>query len=451
MSSLKKQIGESVFYNSLGNIVIQVFAIIGYFLIIRELSVHDYGVFVLLVSFIGPVAAVAFLSLDQIFVSKFAQAKGRGDTSFLKGLFREYYLVGNGIIAVLIVAGYFFQDAISRAHDIYLAQYFWYLTAFILSQLSMNQVSLFLGANEKFKAVAIIETVESVLRTAVVIGVVLLGSFSVKGAMLMYASAKLASTLVGLWYSWPLMRALVLSPAKAQPRVLWSLLSSFGKWEAGKNLLEQAVSPVKFTLIKVFVSVEGVAIYDFARNVYAFASKIVPISKVIFPVVSRFSEDREKLNLIISKAKKYTFLAYTMIFVGALVLTPLVLAYIFPQYAGSELVVYFTLLHFLCDTYKVGQTALLYAFNKQKFLFQVTPLFMLSQLILDFFLTRAFGIFGAVLSWHVHAFFTGAVFNWYFHSVVRIARTRWSDFFCFDAYDRIFLESFTRTLKALWR
>jgi len=437
--SIRNKIGEGVLYGSISNILIKVFAAVGYFLIIRELSLHDYGVFVLLTSIIGPASAIVFLSMDRIFVSRYAQAKAQERLGYLKGLVKEYYFTSSIILIAIVVFGLFAGDLLDRFYDLYVTKFFWGTVTLVVSQILMNQVSLFLEANEKFREISFLQTGESISRIIFVVLITSVVGLSINLVLFIYAAAKVVSILIGFIYFVPMLWQLKNIPTPSEKGILIKILFTVGKWEIARNFFEQTLQMVKFLIIKFFVNIEGVAVFDFARNIYAFANSIFPISKIIFPVIARSISDKDKISLIISKAKKYSLLSYVPIYCAALVLTTPVLENFFPQYVGTEIIIYLLLAHFLTDVYKIGQSPLLYAFNRQKFIFFVTPLFVFMQIALDIVFVSVFGLIGVVLSWHLHAFLTGAVYSYYIHHYIGIRRTSFREFFRFDSYDMLIL------------
>ena len=192
------------------------------------------------------------------------------------------------------------------------------------------------------------------------------------------------------------------------------------------------------------------AIFDFARNVYAFFVSIFPVSKTIFPIISRSIADKEKIHLIISKAKKYSFLSYLPMYGAALIFTVPVLTYFFPQYLGSQWVIYLVLLHFVSDVYKMGQSALLYAYNRQKFIFFITPVFLFFQIVFDVVFVSTVGLIGIVLAWHTQALMSGYIYNYYIHKNIGIRHTRARYFFQYDSYDRLILSEIFRYIRRIF-
>lgn len=438
MSTVVKKISEGLLYSSGSRVIIKFFSAIGYFLVINRLSIHDYGVFVILLATISPLSTLIFFSLDRLFVSTCAQARGKNEIGRLKGLIREYFqLVAVCTIFVLLCTFglHFFLKGASWAI------YFWPLGLFLFSQIVMNVFSLFLEAHEKFKEISIVESFESISRCFVVIICAFVFHFSVTTVLVLYSLGKIAASLVSLRYVIPLILELKRHKEVRQQNTLKSLIQSFGKWEIARAMLEQGITPLRLWIIKFFVQVEGVAIFDFARSMYGVVSGLVPLKRILFPIISRFVKDKEKGFIIVMKAKKFIFFTYCFFYLGLAITLPFALPIFFPAYSSHTLFVLFVMLHLFVDVYKLAQDAVIYAFQEQKFLFQATPFFLLLQILVDIASMRIFGVIGVAISWHVGAFLTGFFTNWYLYHKQHLKKYSWKMYFRYDEYDRIIIGS----------
>jgi len=449
MVSIIAKISGGVFYSGVGNFVIKIFGAVGYILVLSRMSLHDYGTFVLLTSLLGPAYAIIFFSFDRIFVSKYSRLRAEGSIGRAKGLAREYYITSLFILLLSCVSGYFLRGYLSEVYNLYIIKFFWVAMFLMVSQTLMNYVSLMLESHEKFKEISIIQTIEAMVRMILVLLVFFYSTFTVTLVLFMYSVSKMVAVGVGSFHLLPILRQLREVGVKAERGVLKSIMFTIGKWEIATSLLGKILEPWGLFLIKFFVNIESVAVYDFARNIYAFASSLFPVSQVTFPIISRTSSDKEKTHLIISKAQKYAFIFQSVIFIMALVFTPVVLAYFFKQYIGSEMIIYLTLLHFISDVYKIGQTALLYAFNRQKFVFLLTPFFLLVRLALDVVLVKLIGVAGIIISWHLYGLLAGFVYNVYITKTMGIRKILWKEFFSFDSYDRLILSALVKKIRFL--
>lgn len=437
MSEVIKKISEGVLYSSGSRIFIKIFSAIGYFLIINRLSIHDYGVFVLLIASLAPASTLVFFNFDRIFVSSISKARGEKNFGFIKGMVKEYFFVI--FFALVVVFAISFGVHHFLIKNASWSLYFWPLGIFFVSQVFMNVVSLFLESNEKFKEISFAESVESVSRCFYLLLLAIFSHFSVVAVLVVYSLGKLTASGVSLYYALPLLVQLKKYPIIREKSVLKKIIKNFAKWEIARSILEQSIQPLRLWILKFFVNIEGVAIFEFARSMYGVVSSIIPMKKILFPIVSRFARDKEKAGLIIMKAKKVTFFANALFFVGLALTLPFLLPWFFPAYTAHYIFILFVLLHLFIDVYKLGQDAVIYAFQEQKFLFQVAPLFLILQLLVDIFSMKFFGVYGVVISWHLFAFLTGYFTHWYLFRKQHMKKHSWARYYRFDAYDRLIL------------
>ena len=447
MSSIQKTIVEGTLYLSLSNTLVKLFSLVSYVIIVSRLDLYDYGIFVLLTSLSGPAAVFVFFGFNQVFFSNFAQAKGSGNLARMKGLVREYYGLSSLLLFCFIIGVYIMRKFLVQYYDIYILHYFWELSFFILSQLLLNMVLLLVNANEQFKQSSFLASLESISRSFLVI--IFAGGLSAQSVLIIYASAKSIAVLVGLFYFIKLIIPLIKTETPPEKKVLLTIFKSHGKWEIIRVILEQASNPLKLWLIKIFVNVQSVAVVDFAQNMYGTILGFFPVQSVIFPIISRVIGTKELVGRIILKAKKYSLIFYALFFTIVAFVLPYLLQVLFPQYSGYTLFILFVLLHVFTQVYRMGQPALLYALNQQKFLVQIFPLLFVVELIFYIVLTYFWGIWGAVLSWHVHVIATGFIVAVFLKRKYHMDMWVWKDFFSFDEYDKMLLSKITTKIKGI--
>ena len=98
------------------------------------------------------------------------------------------------------------------------------------------------------------------------------------------------------------------------------------------------------------------------------------------------------------------------------------------------------MMHLFIDVYKLGQDALIYAYQEQKFLFQTTPIYLLLQIVVDIVCMCFFGVLGVAISWHLFAFISGFITNRYLLYKQHLKNYSWKMYIQFDEYDRIIVQ-----------
>ncbi len=443
-----KSIIEATLYSSVGSFFVRGFSVVGYGVVIAQLSLHDYGVVVLLLSFLTPAVAFVLFGFERMFVSSVASARGEGRLGFVKGLMREYFLLAGALAFVFFAAAFLFRAVIARSYDVFLFQYFWVVAAVILGQMLFNGVQIVLEGFERLKHLALLQSVESLVRNAAII--VLAPHLNIASVIVLYAAGKFAASAAGFSAVLPVLRELGAIRVRPERRALFTLIRHHGKWEIAQKMLDQLTAPLKVWVIRLFVNVEGVAVYDFAQKIYSVIISALPVKAVVFPIISRTIAERSLARAIIVKSKKYMLLFYIAVYAAALAISPAVIERFFPQYRGEILVVAVVLLHLFVEVYKLGQGALLYALKEQRYRFFIFYPSLAVQVILTIVMTRAWSVIGTVVAWHLEGVIFGFITNQYLTR--RFGMGFWDsrEFFRFDEYDRWLLRGVRIRLKRVY-
>ena len=445
MGGIARKIAEGLFYSSLGNFLIKSFSVIGYIIIIRQLSIHDYGVFVLLTSMASPLSSYPIMGIGRLFVSNCARLRGGKNFSQLKGLIRDFYLASFLLVIIILIGVLFFKDILWADKNFYLLRYFYLICALGVSQLMLNLVLMLLEIHEKFREMAVVQIGESFFRSLLVIS--LISKLDISSVAWIYICGKLIACVVGAYWFFKIL--LSYRQTISEKGVLWRLFKTNGKWEMARNLLLDITTPAKVWVIKFFTSVQLVAVFDVAQNVYSFLLNILPIKTVIFPIISRIVPNRDLVEIVIVKLKKYSFFFYLVVFLVAIPGLRYALAWFAPQYLDNIIIFYLVLLQLFVEVYRLGQHALNYAFNAQKLLLRLFIFALLLEIILYPSLSYLFGIFGYVAAWQLEVLLQGFYNNWELKRNYNFKISKgWKYFFTFDNYDRLVLNKIKDKIRS---
>lgn len=448
LSSATKTIAQGTIYGSLGTVFIRGLSVVGYSLVIRQLSLYNYGVFTLLISITGPTLAIILFGFDRIFVSSIAKARGSGNFGRVRALVQEYYGLVLMLLGGCLLGGYVLQEVLASHYDKQLVQYFWTLALFILSQLVFNMVQLVLEGYERLNTLALLQSVEALVRNVLIITLVL--NLNITLLLKINSIAKFAAAGVGLASLVVIFKTLFRE--RPERFVLLGIFREHGKWEIARNIVDDITGPLQLWLIKIFVNVPAVAAYGFAKIIYSFIQDIVPIKGAVFPVISRLIASEKKLAYLVAlKAKKYLILFYGVMYLASLAFLPVVIRLFFPQYGGETVIVFLVLLHLFVDGYKVGQNPLLYALEQQKFQFILFNFGLLLQVVLDVSFIYFWGVPGIIWSWHIQALALGIAINIYLARKLAIPMGGWKELIRFDQYDHMLFEKVLENVKRIFR
>ena len=435
MNSIARKILGGVVYSSASNFLIRAISTISYILILRVLSLHDYGIFVLFTSLIAPASGFVFFGFDRIFVSNFARALGRGDLSLTKRLFVDYYKIAVAVVPILFVAMLTLKNLLAVHYTLYLIQFFWVVTCFMYSQIFFNLVQLFLEANGDFKTISKLQLLEAFVRGVLVIS--LISHLSVGNLIFIYSIAKIVAAGAGCYFFVGYLTKLRTVLTVQSGNSVLAIIKSYGKWDLARNIIDQFMGPLRLWIIRIFINIESVALYDFAHSIYGAVIGLVPVRTVIFPFISQYAHRKDLLRILVVKAQKYTLVVFGLIYVLAVIFAPLVIETVFPQFAGATVLVLIVLLRLFIEVYKIGQSGLLYAFDQQKFNFKLYPIAYTLNILLDIIFITLWGIIGLAISGHVYVLIIGYIVGRHLLKNFGMNSWDWRQFIMYDDHDRV--------------
>jgi O-antigen/teichoic acid export membrane protein len=440
---------EGLAFTSAGNGLTKAVAFVGSSIIISELAVHDYGVVVLLMSFLAPVSTIVSMGLINVYVSTIARFRGEKNFNKVAALVKEYYISSFILLLVIFVAAYFLRLYLLAYYDIFLLKYFWIVILFIFVQILLNRMTFLLEAYERFKDNSILLIVETFSRVVLVI--VLVSHLSIFTVLLIHILSKFLSFIVSIFFVAPVVRSWRGVSIGAERGILMKVIKEYGKWDILRVILDDVTGVFKVWIIKIFVNTESVGVYDFVHKIYSFASSLMPFQKILFPLVARFSNQKAYAEKIVIKSKKYQFIATTILLLILFVSLPILLDLFFAQYSVYLLIFYFYLIHLYIQIFRLGQSAFIHALKQQKFLLQVFPISLSLKIILDIILINIWGLFGAVVSWHLHVILLGLMFEFALRKKFNINIWQWKSFFSFDELDRQIIQRFVAGVKKMYQ
>ncbi|MEK7560785.1 MAG: oligosaccharide flippase family protein [Patescibacteria group bacterium] len=448
MKSLKKIIVEGAFFSTVSSFGMRGLSLINYFVIFRYVMLAEYGRFILVSSLTGPALTLCFLGIDRIFVSAIARARGAGEIGKARGLIKQYAAAVFFMLCMTAGGAVFLKDVLQARYGVEWDRTIFSLLIFLFSQLIFNLVQLILEGFEEFNKLALLQFIEAMVRSAFLIAFAqALGLYTL---LLIGAAAKLAAFLLGAFFLarcvYPVLRGSVSARG-----MLWSVIASQGKWDMARNIVDDVAGSIGVWLIKIFVSTPAVALYSFAQNVYSIIADIFPVNSILFPIVSRLvATEKKKVYRLIPKIQRYALLFYVVIYALTLVFLPFVVNAFFPQYRGVVPIVALSLLRLFIDVYRIGQSALIYAFGEQRFMLAIFPYMFVTHILLDTVSAYLGGVPGMLASWN----FRGVIGQWIIHFHLKkkhhIPSMHLRDLFMIDEYDRVFWRLIALRVKQLY-
>lgn len=447
MSIRKKLTMDTLYLSASGNL--QKFVSFFVFLIvITQLSVHDYGVLVLLFTLPGPATSLMGLGLWQLITSEIALSYGEGNLGRIKGIIVDYIKLGAGTFCFLIIVGLIFRNYLSAHYDIYLMRYYVYILIFVLGQYLYNFLSTVLHAHEEFLKMSILAVSETIFRLLFFIMAIIFVDLNIELAFLIYAISKICGFLLVFMLSWRMFVNIFKQPLK-QEGELKSIIKKTGKWIIVSDMMDQFLTNVNPWLIKIFLNTNAIAIYGMATKVFSTINSSLPINSVLFPFVSKHIKDNYMISVAVQKARKYYLILSVFVIVFIFLFVDYIVVKFIPNYIEATGLIKIFSFMLLVNVFSLGQQAIFFAYRKQKFLFKIYLYGFVQKLLFNLIFLYYAGLIGLVVSEILHLLIIRIYKDYYIRKKIGLLKYKLKDYFVFDRYDRMLINMFLTKFKTL--
>lgn len=335
------------------------------FFTVTSLTLYQYGVFQLLLSFAGISSDI--LNLGSAIVSnEMSRAIAEGRISDAKRIFLEYSLVRIIIAAVLWAlvffgATYFFRNyGLDFIKDMRLISFLFISEGIFMIIRTLCLVRL------QFALVALRSTINKAVQSLILVYFFVQGNLGLKQLIWSIIIASAVSVACICWrfikiYSkW---NGVQLSP-KA---LLWNVFLTYGTWDVVRQFSNKAVFRVKPWLIKLFLNTEAVAVFSIAETIVTTLQDILP-NNTLQSLVPLWIKDKDLSVKMFSYGVKYFVLTGIFVALGGFVVVPPVVHFLFSKYDQSLPFFYFMLSNIPIFAAGILIGNYLVAFRKQRYL-----------------------------------------------------------------------------------
>lgn len=402
--SFGKKIVEGGLWLSGSAFLVRVIGLVTTILILKFLSVEEYGLYQLVLAAFGFLASFLISGFDSLIINDLARERGEGRMDRVKRLFLEYGTLKVSIGIVLFLAAFFGSQALGRwyASDIaYLTRIMSFLFLFIVTErllFFLNNVHL------KFMAMSLFTAVEELAKLALVFILVVRLGWGVEGLVVAYTFSTAAALLVFAPYGIYLARFLF-SVRASTGGLLLDLARKHGKWGLASRYLGDAQRNVRPWLIGSLVGVNAVGLYSLAEGIYTQLLSLLPISNVLAPLVPGEIKNHERMRAIMLYGIKYGTILFVIMGIAALLFIPYLVEWFFPKYIPALPLFRIMLLALLTTAAANVVNTILFSYHEQKLLFLLTVLRLVFLVVVGIILIRFFGLMGVAFEFVLTAVF----------------------------------------------
>lgn len=370
--------------------------------IARLLGADTLGIYTLAINVVIWLQMFGDMGIQEALTKRLSEAR-EDDAYLLGGALIQLILFALVALVVLGLGG-----IVGRLTDAPLAR--------VLSQYGLAVVGLFfvgsvylfllavLRGQHRVHLASVLGPIERTARSALQIGVVLLG-FGFVGLLVGYAVARaVASTVAGLLVSGHLSHPH--RPALPERRHIGHLMS-YSRYSWLSGLTGRAFNAMDVVVLGLFVASEFIGYYTAAWNIASMLAVFgISISEALFPEMSRLSSatDSEQVVGLLDDALAYAGLFVVPGLVGAVLLGGRVLAIYGEEFATAHLVLVVLVAARLLYAYGGQFVNTLNAIDRPELAFRVNGVFVVTNIVLNVVLVARYGWVGAAVATAVSAF-----------------------------------------------
>ncbi len=438
---------RGVAISGIGSVIIRLTDFIIAILILRWLSIFEFGLYRLVLSAQDLFSGFFLSGLDNVVVSDVSRGLQR-DARGAKSLYTTFlgFLI---LIGVALWALFFFGNNVL-------------LSRFGITEESAKIVSfLFLFApletiyNLKFSILLDFGwgTAYRVVRDFSRLGslVILLSYFSsgIDSALWSLVIARLLPLSIIL-IAYRRDSLLVLPTISEVRNSLKILFLKHGKWALLDDFVMNAGKNIRPFIIRHFAGVEAVAIFSVAQNLLAHSGSLFPIRDVLTPIFPRIADKPEQLISKINRSAKYAVWAHVALGIAAAMGAPILVYLFFPKYILALPLFYILLVGLPFLGFRSVLLPVFYALKQQKNLFRLTIFRLVLIMALSIILVSIFGVWGAALESLLMGIILTPVFVRALRKILPDWRFSLRDLIILDNYDKEFINSLKKRFLGIF-
>lgn len=428
-------IARGIAVSGFGNFILYFINFSTAIIILRWLTLYEYGVYRLILAVYDFAAGFYLGGLENVVISD-ASANFKKNTRESKSIVSVYVLFVAFVSLILISIFFFFTKLTGSwlgegAKFIYV--FFILFAMEPITALYRISFQIFLDFNWK----ALNKILRDVLRLATLGIFFMTGSVGIRGALWGWVVSVCAPILLNIIF-YQGKNLFTIPSIKEIKSVLKILFLKHGAWAMFDDFLQNVGKNIRPFVIKFFVGIEAVSLFSAAQSLVSYTTSIFPIREVLIPVFPRYLDRPIHLTANINRAMKYSILIYSFIAIISAIFAPILSYLFFPKYIPSMPLFYILLLGVPVTGLRSVILPALYSLKAQRVLFNLTALRTVSVIVFGIVLTYFFGIWGATIEATLIGYIITAPFIKSLQSLIPQWKFSLRNIFQFDSYDRLF-------------
>ncbi len=419
----------------------KIVAIINTLLVLTSLTTYAYGVAELALSVVGVFSIFQLSGLERTVIADMGVEKGKGDLPMSRRLFNDFIVLLTALSLTAWGVLYFGSEIVGQFFTAEIGSYFTIISFLFLVAPASAVLRILFSVYLDFTASALFTFLQEASKLVFIAWFFLFDTISISVVLWAYVIASSFPTILLLPRTFVLLKKLHTLPARGKSMPL-RFFRDHNLWTLLSNYLDTVTKSFRVWLIKLFLGTEVVALYAVATGFVGHLSSFLNISSVVGPVLPQYVHDRPIFYKIIDKTIKYQLLLALAVVSVGLILVPVIVEILFPQYEASLPLFALLVVSLLPSGINNVFQTMFYTLKAQKNLFfsQITKLFFVmcvgtASLVL-------FGFFGIVVEYLSTVVFFGIERYRVLRKLYPDFRINFRDFLQYDEYDKLLIQRF---------
>lgn len=445
--SLRSVVVKGIAVSGIGNIAMRLLDVVIAVLMLRWLSIYEFGVYRLAIAAYDVGAGLFLAGVENVVVSDVSRDLNR-DLRRAKSAFSVYFyfmvLVGVALWALFFLGARQFSLWFGVESFYLKIVSFLFLIAPIETAYKLKfQIFLDFVWSTAFRSL------RDIIRLGAIAGAWFFFSFNLTAALYSLIAAVIGPVIVA-WFWYRRGNLYIIPTIQEFKRAGSALFLSHGKWALLDDLLNNWGQNIRPFILRAFAGAEAVALLAVAQNLTAYAKSLFPIREVLLPVMPRSADQPDVLAVQLNQATKYATWGYLAAGAASALFAPILVSFFFPKYFPALPFFYLLLAGLPFFGFRSVALPVFFAMKAQDVLFKISATRVVALAVLNLVLTYFFGIWGAATEMLLIGIFTMPAYAAGIRRILPRWNFRWRDVFVFDHRDKTVIAEIFSQVRKKW-
>lgn len=403
MTNLTSTVRKGVFWVGLSSVLNKAVGLITLLIILRSLSVYEYGVVELALSIIPMLSIFLVPGLSNAVIADIGVEKSKGNLGAAKTIFVNFFKLQFVLSFIAWALVFFGAELISNfysAQIVFILQIVSFI--FLVSPLRV-MVTVFQSVELRFFKQSLFTFTEETIKLVFVFCLLKVFDYGSLGLVISIVGSQVINLFVYSPFLWIAYKK-TFGKSLASGDSLLSLIKGHNLWGILSNYLSNANQSIRLWIIKLLISTEAVGLFAVAYGLVGHAKSLLPLSNILQPIIPQYMDDKDRFYRIIKKGIKYQLVMSTFVVVVSLLVFPKVVEFFFPAYLESIDLFRIMIFSLIAGAFSLVFNSVFYAIKAQKDLARAVLIRTIISTGLLFILIPAIGVTGVALEFLLTGF-----------------------------------------------